>query len=94
MNIKQKVLSMLGELGQFLAVLFKDTVQQELKVVVPIAVNAVAQVALDPTLLTGGAKRDAAIGLIQNQLVQSQVTVGVSVIYLALGLAVTNLQNK
>jgi hypothetical protein len=94
MNFKQKILSLLGDLGQFLSILFKDTVQQELKVVLPIALDTVTKIALDPTLLTGGARRDAAISAIQGQLAQSQVTVGLSVVSLAVELAVTTLKNK
>ena len=93
MNFKQNLLSFFGDLGKFLSVLFKDTVQQELKVVLPIALDAVTQVALDPTLLNGGAKRDAAISIVQDKLVKSQYTVGVSVVSLAVELAVTNIKN-
>lgn len=92
MNFKQRILAWLGELGQFLSVLFKDALQQELKVVMPIALEAVKQVALDPTLLNGGAKRDAAIAQIQDQLVKSQIQVGLSVVSLAVELAVQNVK--
>lgn len=93
MNIKQWFLNWLGDLGQFLKVLFKDALQAELKAVMPIALKVVKQVAADPTLLNGGAKRDAAIEQIQNELVKSQIQVGLSVVSLAVELAVQNIKN-
>lgn len=92
MNVKQWFLNMMGDLGQFLKVLFQDALQAELKAVMPIALDAVKQVAADPSLLTGGAKRDAAIATIQDQLVKSQVQVGLSVVSLAVELAVQNIK--
>lgn len=92
MNFKQWFMKAMGELGQFLSVLFKDALQKELKAVMPIALAAVKQVAADPSLLTGGAKRDAAIELIGGQLLEAQKTIGLSVISLAVELAVQNMK--
>lgn len=91
-NIKQWLLTTLGDLGKFLSVLFKESLKKELEVVAPIALQVVKQVASDPSLLSGGAKRDAAISAVQAQLIQSQVYVGVSVISLAVELAVQNIK--
>lgn len=82
------LLKFFGSLGRFLSVLFKGAINEELKVVLPIAAGAVRSVASDPTLLSSGAKRDTAIGLILAELASAQAKVGVSVINLAIELAV------
>lgn len=94
MNIKEKLLSLLGDLGKLLSVLFKDALQKELKLVLPIAINVVKQVAADPSLLSGGMKREAAITLITDQLISSQKQIGLSVISLAVELAVQNVKTQ
>jgi len=88
MSIKQWFITTLGTLGQFLSVLFKDTVKKELEVVLPLASAAVAQIEADPTLILPGAKRDAAIALIISSLAKSQIKIGLSVVSLGVELAV------
>ena len=92
MSFKQTLLGAFGSLGRFLAILFKDALQKELEVVLPIAIGAVTSVASDPTLIQSGEKRDAAVALIIAQLVKAQVTVGLSVIHLGVELAVQNVK--
>lgn len=92
--MKQFFIKFFGKLGTFLAVLFKDTLQKELEAVAPIALQVVKQIAQDPSLVQPGDKRDAAINQIQNQLVQSQISVGLSVVSLAVELAYQNFKNQ
>lgn len=93
MSFKQTILSAFGSLGKFLAILFKDALQKELEVILPIAIGAVTSVATDPTLLASGAKRDAAVSLILDHLAKKQVEVGMSVINLGIELAVQNIKS-
>jgi hypothetical protein len=86
--MKQLLLKFFGELGDFLAVLLKSGVQDELKALLPIALNAVKTVAADPTLTTGDAKFNAAFALIGDQLGDKQATIGKSLVNLAIELAV------
>ena len=92
MNIKQTILRIFGKLGQFLSILFADAVRKELEVVMPIAVNAVKTVALDSSILSNPAKRDAAVALIVDELTKAQVQVGSSVIALGVELAVQHMK--
>lgn len=82
------ILKFFGALGKFLSVLFKGAINEELKVVLPIAAGAVRSVAKDPTLIAAGSKRDTAVELILAELAAAQVKVGISVINLAIELAV------
>lgn len=82
------LLKFFGSLGKFLSVLFKGAINEELKVVLPIAAGAVRSVANDPTLIASGSKRDTAVELILAELAAAQVKVGISVINLAIELAV------
>lgn len=88
LNFKATLLSLFGELGNYLAILFKDALHKELALALPIATRVIAQVAMDPTLLSGSDKRDAAIGLALAELGKSQITIGISVLNLAIELAV------
>lgn len=88
MSFKETILKFFGEIGAYLAAVLKPALQAELKVVLPLAAKAVAQVAADPTLLSGGAKRDAAVAAILAQLAKAQVSIGISTVNLAIELAV------
>lgn len=87
MSFKSQLVSMFGELGHFVSVLFQEALQQELVVVVPLARSLIAQVAMDPTLLTSSAKRGAVLAMLATQLVPKQVAVGEDVLRLAIELA-------
>lgn len=80
-------LKMFGVLGEYFAVIFKNAINQELKIILPIATKAVARIASDPTLASGGARRDAAIAEILAELASKQVQVGISTLNLAIELA-------
>jgi hypothetical protein len=87
MSFATSILSFFGVLGEYFAAIIKSAVNQELKIVLPVATKAIAAIAQDPTLLTGGAKRDAAIAIILAELGSKQVAVGVSTLNLAIELA-------
>lgn len=88
MNISGWFMKLFGALGRFLSVLFNAALKKELEVVMPIAAGAVRSVASDPTLFQPGMKREAALALIMAQLTKSQIEVGLSVVNLAIELAV------
>jgi hypothetical protein len=94
MNIKAWLLSTLGLVGKYIAVLFKGALQAELAVVLPIAKQAALMVENDPSILTSEEKRSAAFTMIANQLASSQLQVGKSVIGLAIELVVQQLNNS
>jgi hypothetical protein len=84
---KTALLKLLGELGDFLAVLFKSGIQKQLKVLLPIAMKAVKEVASDITLTSGDAKFNAAFDIIGKELGAQQATIGRSLVNLAIELA-------
>jgi hypothetical protein len=88
MNIKKWVVNGFGAIGQFISVLFTKTIHDELAMVLPLAQQAVAQVAADPTLLLPGTKRDVAIASVFAKLAAAQVNIGLSVVSLGIELAV------
>jgi hypothetical protein len=90
-QIEEKLLSVLGEVGSVLKILFEDTIQQELQVVIPLATKIVAEIAADPTLVTSDQKRNAALAGIGADLLASQKQIAPSIISLAVELAVQNL---
>ena len=84
---KTALLKLLGELGDFLAVLFKSGIQKELKILLPIALKAVKEVASDITLTSGDAKFNAAFDIIGKELGSQQSAIGRSLVNLAIELA-------
>lgn len=87
MNFTASILKFFGVLGEYFAAIFKSAINQELKIVLPIATKAVKLVASDPSLLSGGAKREAAIAAILAELASKQAQVGISTLNLAIELA-------
>lgn len=87
MNLKEKFIAFLGVLGQYVSVLFREALQAELTVVVPLARKLVAEVAMDPTLVTSSDKRHAVMTELVSQLAPRQKKVGEDVIRLAIELA-------
>jgi len=87
--MKAWLLKLFGPIGEFLGALFSNAINKELKIVLPIAAKFVAQVAKDPSLLSGGAKFDAAAAGIMAELASAQINVAVSTLNLAIELAYT-----
>jgi hypothetical protein len=92
--MKTWLLKFFGSLGEFLSVLFTTVIKKELNVALPIALEAVKQVANDSALTSGSAKRDAALALIAKQLVSVQLSIAMSTISLALELAYTKYKSE
>lgn len=90
--MKAWLLKLFGDIGEYLSVLFDKAIKEELKIVLPIATKLVRQVAADPTLLSGSAKRDAVIAGIIAELAVAQTQVGLSIISLAIELAYTRMK--
>lgn len=86
--MKKWILKFFGELGEFLAVLLKKGIQDELKLLLPIALSAVKTVAADASLTSGDAKFNAALAIVGDQLGDKQAAIGKSLINLAIELAV------
>jgi len=92
MSISTWVLKFSGVTGQYLSLLLQGTIKTELEQVLPVAMNAVQDIANDPTLLTPGEKRNAAFVLIANHFMKKQIPVAESVVNLSLELAVQKLR--
>jgi hypothetical protein len=90
--MKAWLLKFFGPLGEFLSTILNSAVHQELQIVLPIATKLVKQVAADPSLLTGGAKFDAALAGVLLELSAAQTQVAVSTISLAIELAYTTMK--
>jgi hypothetical protein len=87
LNFKASLLSMFGIVGEYLSVLFNTALHQELAIALPIATKVVAQIALDPSLITNPGKRDIAIAGVLTELGASQAKIGISIAELAVSLA-------
>lgn len=92
--MKAWFLRFFGSLGTFLSTLLSGALKQELEVVLPIALKAVKAVAADQSLLSSGAKRDAALASIIAELGKAQLQIGLSVMNLAVELAVQEYKTK
>lgn len=90
--IIQFLLSLLGELGKTLKVLFQNAIQKELAVALPIAKKMVLEVAADPSILQQEDKRKAAFARVVDELLASHKEVASSTINLAIELAVKALK--
>jgi hypothetical protein len=77
-----------GEVGKILAVLFKEVVQKELAIVLPIALEVIKLIQADPSVVTSKGKASTAFGLIGDKLVEQHKEVATSTINLAIELAV------
>lgn len=89
---KEALLKMLGDLGDFLAVLFKKGIHDELKLILPIALNAVKTVAADASLVGGDAKFNAAFALVSAGVAGGQKDIASSLINLGIELAYQKMQ--
>lgn len=88
------LLSKLGILGQFLAVLFDSALKKELEFLLPIALGAVTAAASDDTLTTGKKKNAFVINSIASQMKAVQADIGMSTVNLAIELALKTAKVK
>jgi len=85
------LLKNLGTIGKAFAVLFRTALQQELLIVIPIAVRSVHIIEADPSIVTSKDKFVSAFKLIGAELVNSQKDIKTSTINLAIEIAVQQL---
>lgn len=86
--MKAWLLKFFGELGDFLTVLFKDSIQQQLKIILPIALKYVKQIANNPNLISGSEKRKAVFDAILDEIGDKQGDFKTHIINLAIEMAV------
>ena len=93
--VKEWFVKQLGPVGDAVVVLFKAAYKEELEKILPIAKEAVAQVAADPTIVTSPMKRSAALAIIAAKVGDATIQVGGHLVAnIALELAVANLAKK
>lgn len=83
-----------GWLADFFKPMAAAIEQQGGKILVQAAQAAVAEVEADPTILTAGAKRDAAVARVLTSLQAAGIQAGISVVNTAIELAVQGLKAK
>jgi hypothetical protein len=81
-------MKVLSFLKTFFSKFFKETVEAQLAIIVPIALEAVKKVAADPTILTSDAKRAIAISMILAELTAKELLFAKRLVNLALEIAV------
>lgn len=78
----------------FFSKFFKQAIQQQLEIIIPIARDAVRMVAADPSILTSDEKRARGIAMILTDLSTKQLTFAKSLINLALEIAVVEMKQN
>lgn len=81
-----------GIVGQIVSILFKTTINKELTLALPIAMQVVADVKADPTIITSEEKRAVSITKITAKLLEGQTPITNSIINLAIELAYQKLR--
>lgn len=76
----------------FFSKLFKETIQAQLDIIIPIAKNAVETVAADPSILTSDEKRSRAVNMILTELGAQQLKFAKRLVNLAVEIAVVELK--
>ncbi len=77
-------------LGKFFKDLFKQSLQAQLDILVPIAKDVVAKVESDPTIILDKGKQVTAVSLVLAELLQKELTFLPRVINLAIEIAVVD----
>lgn len=90
--MKTWFLNLFGVLGEFLKALFQRGLQDQLNALLPIALQAVAQAAVNPDLISSSERREAAFQQIRSQALTSSINAGASSIGFAIELAVQKLK--
>ena len=85
-------MKVLHVLTSFLSKLFKSTIQQQIDIILPIAENAVRQIADDPSILTNEEKRQRAISMVITELTSKEVIFAKRLINLCIEIAVVQLK--
>lgn len=85
-------MKVLHVLTSLLSKLFKSTIQQQIDIILPIAENAVRQIADDPSILTNEEKRQRAISMVIAELTSKEVIFAKRLINLCIEIAVVQLK--
>ena len=86
------LLSKLGVLGQFLAVLFDSALKKELEFLLPIVSQSVLVALNDAELNTGTKKKSFVFKSIMTQMKDAQMVIGTSTVNLAIELALKSVK--
>lgn len=81
-----------GIVGQIVSILFKTAINKELGLALPIAMQVVADVKADTTIITSEEKRAISIAKITSKLIEGQTPIANSIINLAIELAYQKLR--
>ncbi len=84
-------MKILNVILSFVQKLFKSALQEQLKILIPIAEKVVKLIAEDPSVVSNSVKRDAAVTLILQELVQKQLNYPMRLINLAIEIAVVEM---
>lgn len=85
-------MKLVDALKNFFSKFFKQAVQQQLDIIIPIARAAIKQIESDPSLLTSDAKRTAAVAFILAELTAKEITYVQRLVNLAIEIAVVELK--
>jgi hypothetical protein len=90
--IEQKLGVIFGTLWDFIKPLLSAGIHDALNQLLPVALNIVAQIAKDPTVVSNDDKRNAALKNLQSYVTMIGISVGTSVLNTAIELAVQKLK--
>lgn len=85
-------MNVLQALGNFFKKFFKQAVQEQIDIILPVARQAVQMVAKDPSIATSDAKRAAAIAFIMSELTAKEVVFAKRMVNLVLEIAVVEIK--
>lgn len=91
-RVIQWLLNMLGQLGEFFAAILKRGIQDQLNVLLPMALEVCSALAHDSAMITNRQKREVAFSRLMSQARDLSITAAVSTINLAIELAVQKLK--
>lgn len=91
-RIKLWVLSLLGNLGDFLKAIFIRGISNQINAILPIAYEVVKMVEADPSLITGDEKRKAALASLSKRLITNSIYASISTLAFAIELAVQKMK--
>ena len=81
-------MKILSAIGKFFSSLFKQSVEQQLKILVPIALGIVSQIEADPTIILDKGKQTTAVSLLLAELAAKELAYVPRLINLAIEIAV------
>lgn len=79
-------------IGSFFSSLFKQSIQSQLEIIVPIAKDIVQMIENDPSIIVDSNKRDTAISMILKELANKELKAVPRILNLALEIAVVDLK--